>query len=175
MKPRLFNIAAILSLAMCLVFSLLWIRSHYASDSFVFRRATPTSSAYRLRHFFLISSHGWIETSFSSGEATNASLNFYGDDISSWITESQSKWTVGPAGGLHVERFRFESFPTGFIMNFPFWLLVGATTILPLVWTVNYRRSQHHRRHGFCPTCGYDLRATPERCPECGYQAQPRG
>jgi hypothetical protein len=50
------------------------------------------------------------------------------------------------------------------------WLVAGATALLPagrfVRRAVTLRRDR--RRLGLCPRCGYDLRATPSRCPECG-------
>jgi hypothetical protein len=54
----------------------------------------------------------------------------------------------------------------------PWWMLALATSVLPLCWAGRLwlRRSRRRRRirHGLCPSCGYDLRATPDGCPECG-------
>ena len=47
----------------------------------------------------------------------------------------------------------------------PFWLMTAATA---LAWMAFYRRSRKPHVMGHCPACGYDMRATPDRCPECG-------
>jgi hypothetical protein len=52
----------------------------------------------------------------------------------------------------------------------PYWLFATATALPPAAWIFAARRRRRRRRYhfGLCKTCGYDLRATPGRCPECG-------
>jgi hypothetical protein len=46
--------------------------------------------------------------------------------------------------------------------------LLAAACLLPGIRLGRVLRRRRRRDPGVCPACGYDLRATPERCPECG-------
>ncbi len=52
----------------------------------------------------------------------------------------------------------------------PWWALLGLTATLPGLWLLLYLREHRSLHDGTnrCSKCGYDLRASPDRCPECG-------
>jgi len=43
-----------------------------------------------------------------------------------------------------------------------------AAGVIVTVGTYRWRRRSSRVSRGLCPRCGYDLRASPDRCPECG-------
>jgi hypothetical protein len=66
-----------------------------------------------------------------------------------------------------IKRYKQSSYVAA-----PSWVVVLLLAILPIAWSRRrFYAWRSRQREGCCPTCGYDLRATPDRCPECGTAA----
>ena len=53
-------------------------------------------------------------------------------------------------------------------MGIPHAAIIVPFSILPALLIIRLGRQRRRRLRGQCRHCGYDLRASPERCPECG-------
>jgi hypothetical protein len=48
------------------------------------------------------------------------------------------------------------------------WGVALLTAVMPGAWVGRRMRHARRVREGHCLACSYDIRATPDRCPECG-------
>jgi hypothetical protein len=55
----------------------------------------------------------------------------------------------------------------------PYWFLNLAFAVVVSRWLYGAINRYRRARQGRCTSCGYDLRATPKRCPECGMLVKP--
>jgi hypothetical protein len=75
------------------------------------------------------------------------------------------------SGGTHGHDVTFppgvEEFEYRYVIV-PAWALLAGLLLVPLIVGASLRRQKIRTRLGLCRVCGYDLRASKSRCPECG-------
>jgi hypothetical protein len=136
-------IVALVSLVLLVAVTLLWSRGWFYVDYLV--------DGSGPRRWLIVANHRILEIGRSRANGTLSGL----------------QWMVIPAEKYPKYRewfFYFVGNPTGWVIGIPLWFCV---IVLGGLSAISFR----HRcipSSGFCQKCGYDLRATPERCPECG-------
>ena len=95
-------------------------------------------------------------------------------NFSSWGAEIRGVMTMAdPASGerAQVRRLWHERFDVP-RWTARYWQVALATLVVPaaqfMTALTGWLRRRKRRAGGRCLMCGYDLRATPDRCPECG-------
>jgi hypothetical protein len=154
-KRRLLNVLAGVSLLLSIATASLWVRTYVAQDQL----------AWWNGHYFAMAETfaGVVEISLSD------SMTF---------KFAPKGWQYfnspyhDPYEHLAIHRQRPPPGRSGWdrwLIVLPMWLvLLICATPLGLWWRYRQRWAA---ATGICRRCGYDLRATPERCPECGTNA----
>ncbi len=155
----------------------LWIRSYWVTDTLAW--SSPGTGG------ILRSSRGRILLNLATLTGAPPPMfepvwTFYSESrtktLSPWWHDSEGT-TIGGLG-FYAAHERAGTLPSAkFVITSRF---VICPTWFPLaisagILALQIRQADKLKRasRGLCPTCGYDLRETPTRCPECGTEVPP--
>ena len=145
----MFNVLAALSLLLCVAAGLMWPLSYSAS--------APGA----------IDMFG-AEAGVTEGEA----FVLKGYNRPDWGLDYEYEWFGFRTGTVTIDRPEWpDAVSYSKYWSVPLWPFACPLLFaVPLIAVRSVRRRSRKRRGG-CRACGYDLRATPDRCPECGTPA----
>ena len=186
LRRILLNTLTVLSAILCLLFA----RDRLTPANGGIREGwihTPGATEFG---FESLPSQGWLQLSrrrpqFRDTAARDAFRAWYGNEGFRFLGHEGRTWGVTPRSkifGVGWDTVRFDGHRIGWPVDgvtmawssfvAPHWMWITLPAALPAARLISTARKQirarGNRRRGLCPTCGYDLRATPDRCPECG-------
>jgi hypothetical protein len=151
---HLFTLCAAASLLLCIAAATMAVRSFSVEDELDY-----LSPGGRL--LILISKNGRLDVLYlSSWTGEDPGFTYMQGSPETYGGTDYSHRLLGFGAGLQLNGGRF--------VNIPYWFLALSAAVPPLVALKRIRKRRRLSRPGLCAVCGYDLRASPERCPECG-------
>lgn len=194
MRRRLFTAVSALSLLLCAAIVAVWVLSYFRSIGIRYVRDFSSRDGLVQIRCSLLALRGGFCLDFTHHHATTPEsvADLLEDHVWHAPLEVWSNPVMEPdaANNEYLPRRSYLFMPTspsplGFQFNsrrglyqgnyywdgaaaIPFWFPVVVCSGLPLLWTWRRRRTRIRVRQGRCRFCGYDLRATSDRCPECG-------
>ncbi len=176
MMRMLFKSLASVSLILCLATIVFWVRSYPARDVAGVRCASRGyHTAYALgtdRGLLAVSIFEMPDAERAAveralGQALETQRFFYVRGEPSRGPE-RSRWWNGLGFAVETSRLLTGLRTSSTIVFIPMWLPLLITLAAPTAQLTGHLRRVRRRIKGRCPACGYDLRASPNRCPECG-------
>jgi hypothetical protein len=181
-KRRLFNLAAALSLMLCLAALGLWTRSHFRVDDI------SHTGRWHVHNFVSIRGRLVVQWGWSTEDVLRTAAPRYRSGGFFWDTSSAETvlgieptphgWALGGfdcfAWSTSRKNAAGQAAAGERVYIVPWWFVTAVTAVGPTWWFFRIRRQARRTRLGLCGCCGYDLRASAGRCPECGTQAKPQ-
>ena len=169
MARRLLNLVTALSMLLCVAVVVLWVRSYWVTDCFQLADASDYTAVVSSRGIFLVRRDVLPPRSPNSFSASAMETYHWSrrppEDLAVYLPSTvEGEWNLF---GLSLSRGRWLDADRRLIV-IPAWPLAAILALASLpgirARLVARRATVQH----LCPSCGYDLRATPGKCPECG-------
>lgn len=86
-----------------------------------------------------------------------------------YLRSARTYWNLLGSKFDRFDNYRVDpNYPTSYDLHIPCWMVVSCFMIVTSLVLLARHRLRRRRSLGLCLQCGYDLRASPDRCPECG-------